>query len=567
LIDLARYHHRTTRGQPLSFRDRPYLIEPYADFPGLTEASVVKAPQTGWSELFIQLALERSGWKGRTVGYVLPTYTLRNRFVHTRIDPVLARVPAYRARLPGGLHPPGVGKDGRPQQKKPRQAGFRGASSLQTKAFGLGTILFLGANTPGDFVEFSADCMIIDELDLCQKGGHLALAYDRLRASPNPQIFRCGNPTIPSYGIEATYSKSDRRLWHHRCSRCNEWQPIDWFSQVVAQDDAGRWVLRDRQRRASGIVRPICRKCGRPFDRGTSPGCWVDEYQSIDRRGYRLSQLDVLSMPVRPLFREWLEAQGNTAALVAFYASVLGRAYEPAGRRVDRELIANAATGDPMQPGGGEEFEPLSVAMGVDVGSVLNFSVSIAKGRKRNGRFFGAVRSFDEIYRIAKRFHVKCLCIDSRPETRAAQQLRDRIHDDPDMECEVWLVQFHATDRAGKEAYGLRVDRKRGLLTVDRTQLLDATLDDLRASPPRRILPSDIGTVEHFAAQMRAPVRRLSDRGDRYVWDEGGQPDHYRLTDAYERVAADMLGRGGSYFVLDLDPEDDEDDEEDSSDW
>ena len=39
------------------------------------------------------------------------------------------------------------------------------------------------------FVEFSADTLIIDEYDQCDRD-NLAKGYDRLRASPNPKFFR-----------------------------------------------------------------------------------------------------------------------------------------------------------------------------------------------------------------------------------------------------------------------------------------------------------------------------------------------------------------------------------------
>lgn len=81
LLRMALVYHRNTRGQPLQFRDKPYLIELYTDITSLDDVVVRKAVQTGVSELCIQLALERAGWGGRIVAYVLPTYSIRDRFV------------------------------------------------------------------------------------------------------------------------------------------------------------------------------------------------------------------------------------------------------------------------------------------------------------------------------------------------------------------------------------------------------------------------------------------------------------------------------------------------------
>ena len=77
LFNLALNCHRNTRGQPLSFADKPYLVEMYTELPKLDGADIRKAVQTGLSELFIQLMFERSGWAGRISAYVLPTFTIR----------------------------------------------------------------------------------------------------------------------------------------------------------------------------------------------------------------------------------------------------------------------------------------------------------------------------------------------------------------------------------------------------------------------------------------------------------------------------------------------------------
>ena len=72
LLGIAMRHHRTTRGDPLSFKDKPYLIELYCDAPNIDGFDAMKAVQVGWSELLIQLALERTGWAGRICAHNCP---------------------------------------------------------------------------------------------------------------------------------------------------------------------------------------------------------------------------------------------------------------------------------------------------------------------------------------------------------------------------------------------------------------------------------------------------------------------------------------------------------------
>jgi len=528
LLGIAMRHHRTTRGEPLAFKDKPYLIELYCDAPKIEGFDAMKCVQVGWSELLVQLALERAGWGGRICAYVLPSFQLRDRFVQRRIHPLLEQVPAYTAKLAHG-----------------------DLGSVRHKRFGQGALLFLGSNTVNDFIEFSADTLVVDEYDRCVQE-NLAFARDRLRASQHPQLFRIGNPTLPREGVAGLYDVSDGRKWHHRCGHCGERQPLDWLVNVVTRNDAGRWELRDKNRSEDGLLRPVCRKCGNPFDRVPDGGQWVAERPDKHRRGYHISRLDVLSQDLRPLWREWVEAQGSGAKLVAFYASVLGLPYAPEGSAVTLDMLQRAACADPMDEGGDAKLAKEQVVAGIDVGSrALNVDICVVQHRQdderavRVGRWTGEVSTFDQLYDLLVRYKVNTAVVDARPETRAAQQLRDRCAETG--VCDVWLCQFHSTDRIGAQDYGIRHDYERKLVTVDRTQLLDATMEDCRVFPARRTWPEDVWRVQGWSDQMQAPKRVLNESGTRYVWSEGNLDDHYRFSDAYSRVALDLLSMQGEY--------------------
>jgi hypothetical protein len=551
LLRIAVLHHRNTRGLPLTFRDKPYLVEMYTDLPSCEDAVVRKAVQTGVSELCIQLALERAGWAGRIVAYVLPTYSIRDRFVQKRVDPLLQQVKAYRHRCPGGEQSPTAG-----------QAGRNRSGNLKMKQFGEGSMLFLGSNTPGDFVEFSADMLIIDEFDQCDPS-NLAKARDRLRASPYPQEVRLGNPSLPRVGISRLFDDSDARRWFHKCGRCGHRQPLDWFGSVVERDDDGEWVLRDRTRakhlqgmRASHAKpdldpRPVCRACKEPFSRVASGGLWVPQHPDRQVRGYTMSRLDVLSDSLWSLFLEWQKAQGDNDRMSAFYTSVLGIPFEFSGARVTHTMLGDAAVGAELDYLGGDQYAERIVTCGVDVGSVLNVTVTVveppAEGTEepvRRALWVGAMRTFDEVADVLRRYHVDLCCIDAGPETRMAQGLRDQFINEGG--CVVWLCRFHPTPRVGVQRSGMRLDYQSQVITVDRTAVFDATFDDLRNGT--RLFPSDVFTVLAWADQMRAPVRVLDENRGRIVWTKG--VDHYRLADVYDRVAYDLLEMGGSYEAM-----------------
>lgn len=546
LIGQAVLFHRNTRHGPMSFRANPSLVELYADFPNLDGADLCKATQTGASELFIQLLLEASGWRGRIAAMVLPTYVLRDRFVQQRVNPLLAGIPEYRERTGGLL---AVSRDAKEKRKK-------GAENLKVKRFGEGALLFLGSNSPGDFLEFSTDILVVDEFDHCDPE-NLAKARDRLRNSPYPQLFRIGNPEGGRDGIAAIYEAGDRRLFHWRCTCCGERQPIDWFANVVHRRDDGTWEPRDTTRFRTLLVspkgqdiRPVCRKCSRPFDRRPDGAAWVASYPGR-RRSYRMSRLDVITDRLWDLFiHEWLPAQGKRVKMKAFYRAVLGLPYEDSGAKLSHELLSSCSTGAENDFGGGDAYSEEVVVAGIDVGAVLNVVVDVIhlddKGRRyRRAAFIGTVVSFEAVRDILSRFHVEIAVIDARPETRKAQELRDwGLYEHGGIT--IWLCQFHPTDRVGTEDYGTRVDFEGQILTVDRTQLLDATFDEIASGS--RVFPLDSGSIPDFWEQMLAPVRKLDEKGVRFIWSEGGAPDHYRLADSYARIAADQAQNGGGFI-------------------
>ena len=532
LIGQALLHHRNTRGQPMSFLKFPYLPQMYAEMPE-QGADIRKAVQTGLSELFICLTLYQSAWLGKIVAYVLPTFSVRDRFVSGRVNKIMVLSEGYRQQMPNG-------KD---------------LGNNRLKRFGAGTMLFLGSNTATDFVEFSADTLIVDELDQCDPS-NLAKARDRIRASDDPKMYRLGNPTLPNRGICALFDKSDQRYWFTQCTCCGEWQNLDWFNNVITKDNDGNWVPRDTVARDAlkhtqpenlkYEIKPVCIKCSMPFERH-GRGEWVTMYRDRERAGYTMSRLDVLNESLTRLYTEWTLSQGDTNRLSTFYTSVLGMGFEFSGARITSDMLAKCSTGGENDFVGGDHLENNIVSMGVDVGSLINYCISIAKEDEngdliREAIYIGACRSFDDIKEMITRYHVNTCVIDAMPETRMAQGVRDwALYQGVD----VWLCRFHPNARVGNEAYSRKLNWETKEVKVDRTQIMDATFDEIVGG--RRVYPRDVVTVLGFHEQMKASVRVLDSEKSKITWSEGSQSDHYRFADVYDRIAFDLTQMTGSY--------------------
>ena len=553
IIGASRAYHANLRGQPMSFASRPFLLPLYAVLPRLDEFDICKGVQTGVSEFLIQLALHEAGWQDRIVSYVLPTIEQATRFASERIDSLLETVHEYKRRTPRG------GEEGR----------SFGAASTKRKAFGKrGSMLFLGSNSTSEFSEFSADTMIIDESDLGNQA-NIEMARDRLLASSAPRYIRISNPWMEGGGIDEAWQKGSRARWLHRCGRCGERQALSWTEHFVHRRDDGSWWPRDEERiGGGGDLRPVCQRCHRPFEREATGGVWMAEYPQR-RHTFQMSRLDILAEPARPqpirdMFAEWIRSQGSSVSLKRFHVSLLGWSYSAGGVRLTRDMLEAVCTEPPTDHLNEQYQRGDIVIMGVDVGALINVTISklvtTPEGKvRRAGRWIGAVRDFEQLDKLIEKYRVRVTAIDVGPETRKVKELIDRWRgatftsralsaegeegEEEEIEPQVWAVRFGPAQKFKHQTLGLTLEYNERLAVVNRTELLDETLEEFVSRS--RTLPVDADLTLHFFDQMKAPVRKITDAG-KAEWDEGSAPDHYRLADAYERVAAEIYANTGS---------------------
>lgn len=371
LLSMALTTHTNKREEGMSFIDLPYLPALYASILGEDDVTMMSAVQTGKSELLIIAMLYEAGWLSRHVAYALPTFSVRNRFVQRRIDPLLERIHDYRVR-----------------------AEYQGGNNLSSKQFGRGSMAFLSSETANDFLEFTCDTFIVDELDACDET-NVSKASDRMSAAPSPRIIYIANPQSTKGGIYTKFMLSDQRRWHYRCPHCGHYQHLDWFMHFVRRLDNGTWEPRDLERwrmmppnakvpqgtstaPPKDDLRPICVKCSQPFERRQSCYAWIAESPTASTVGYHMTHLDILYKSMRYTLSEWLKAQGDSQALARFWSSILGIPWVGDSNGLTTPMLQRCATGAPL------DFSPRRdayadevVLMGVDVGSMLHVTIDV----------------------------------------------------------------------------------------------------------------------------------------------------------------------------------------------
>jgi len=208
----ATNYHRNIRGDRMSFKDRWYLASLYRDFLKYHKFAVMKPVQHGLSELFIVGSFYEAAELGYVVMYVLPKYKGRDRFVNSRIDTVIRKVPAYARMVSEAA----------------------GTSRVSLKQFGRGQIVYVGSNVEEEFVEIPIDSAYVDERDRCNQR-NLLLLPDRYSASPYRFHREISTPTIEGRGIHGRIQTSTKGRWMIRCESCNYRFYPGFFEAVVKQ--------------------------------------------------------------------------------------------------------------------------------------------------------------------------------------------------------------------------------------------------------------------------------------------------------------------------------------------
>jgi hypothetical protein len=480
---------RTIRGRPFSFEGHEYLRELYEEHH--PHVVVEKAAQMGASEFAISKALHVClSRPGTCVIIFFPTDQDVRDFSKHRVSPALDDLRA------SGLLPE-------------RSGGRSATDNVGLREIGQSALYFRGMQSGIRMKSIPADMLVLDELDESPPE-FKPLARERLSHSPLKWVVELSTPTLPDYGIDVEFQRSDQRYWHVACG-CSDGVVLEHaFPECLA-------------RRADGSVHLVCPACGEgPLD--PCRGRWIAHEPSRgERRGYHLSQL--FSTAITP--REVLEEYEHTRNLAEFHNSKLGIPY--AGDRMPLVrtdllcLLGEHELGDPPDA---------PCTMGVDQGTRLHVVVASGPPARRRLLEVAVVDSFEAVGGLIERYRVQRCVIDGLPNQHSARSLAKafagRVH----------LAYYSEGKREEPE-----ITASRETVAVDRTEALDRMVATVKAGEvvlPRRLTPQ----VEEFIRQLCAIAKVLQEdeRTGRQVarYIRTG-PDHFAHALAYECLAADRL--------------------------
>jgi len=461
----------------------------------------MKSTQCGVSEWALIRAIAHTGLRGLSVFYVLPTDTVKNRYVQNRVDMSVKLTPFYKELLSVG--------------------GPDSPDSTLLKHFGRGALAFAGSNTPNPFTEFPADDLIIDEYDRCHHA-HVHMAEERLSASDFRGRVYISQPTTEGHGIALLMEKSTKSRWFIPHD-CGHWVTPDFFTHVVQQEGDKSWVIVDPEYRRGGSndIRLICDHCHKPIDR-FADGEWVDANQDSDMKGRQISKLFSSAVTLKEMVDNFNDGLSNDSKMQRFYNGDLGLPYTAAGAKIDTNMLR--ACIDQNHTMG--NTDPGPCVMGVDVGNVLHVRINrLLPDDRVLAVYVGSVNTEKDIAELWRRYNVKAGVIDAMPETRMSKRLAFRLR--TMFMCRYGNSLVEHIDAANK------------LMNVDRTSQMDAIKELVLTR--RLVLPRNILSVPEYAAHMCAPTRVYDEEKGRYFWTEGSLADHFFHAELYALLARRFL--------------------------
>jgi len=353
-----------------------------------------------------------------------------------------------------------------------------------------------------------------DEMDVAM----VKLSEARIDHSLVREELDLSTPSIPDYGIDKEYLKSDQRIWIITCKKCTGETCLEIeFPDIIGINKAGEYF---RQ----------CRHCGEEIH--PRDGRWIAQYpsKSKDYVGWWISQLNQVRKPLAKIMETFLDT-GPDADITEFYNSVLGMAHIEAENRLTRDEVYQLCSRDPMQL---RSDGPC--AMGVDVGKMLHVVVGFRKSQDTlKVIYVQRVQSFDEVHDIAKRYNVTCAVIDLYPETRTVREFQ---------EAEPYLVygcEYKENQPRGPiwtEPAGATENQKHRIVTINRTEICDTT-HNLVVIPGYCILPRRNAEMDEFVVEMCNTAKVLET-------DEITGKQVYR----YRKLDADHYRHAANYFWL-----------------
>lgn len=517
-IVFAEANLRNEAGKPLEFREEhAFQVQYMRDF--APQLCVIKSSQVGMTtdsiaktlylahlnepELWEKLFNRRKKTKGISIIYTMPTANDVSDFSAVRFKSMVSSSPLLVDMM----------------------GGKAGVDAVTRKKIGDSYIYFRGTTKEGQAISVPADIIVNDELDFSNPS-IVEMLDSRLTHSDLKWWWKFSTPSIPNYGIDAEYRKSNQYHFVIRCAHCNKRQEIIFPRNVKHKKIRGKRI------RFWG-----CIKCGKELER--SGGVWEARYPNRAYHGYMIP----------PTICPWIQPDDITKSKKryknekSFQNYALGRAFSTGADVLSRELMLDRMEiGRPHNP-----ILDTLIFMGVDQGDVQHYVISRMVENRREILKVGTTQSFDQIVELIKVWNVRTCIMDALPNKVPAMKMAK------DHYGKILLAFYKDFDEEFDVKESATV--KYGVI-LDRTNTLDASAASWREGESVILLgqagmekfyddpSSDNAFIQQMGNMTRDERENEKTGKRRAVWVSTG-PEHYRHADNYNYIAFQQALGGG----------------------
>lgn len=480
-------------GRPWSFKGHEYQIEPLS-CNALNQCSR-KGAQIGWSTIKMVRRIHGMihGYYPQGVLYFFPTKLDVTDFSKARFAPLISDNPVIEQHV-------------------------RDTDAANIKRVGEAFLYFRGLKSRSQAKSVPVDSIVFDEVDEMEPA-MVDLAVERISHSDLKELDFISTPTIPDYGIDLRWQRSDQRLWLIKCRKCGaytclekEFEDNGWENQRVLLWKGDR------------VIR-ACRKCGREIY--PVHGDWYVTYpsRSKDMVGWWISQLNSARVNPKDILLAFQDPKRNVTET---YNSKIGMPYVEAFNRLTIQQVLDLCSNH-----GIAQSDPGPCTMGVDQGKDLHVVVGKPTFPFSQIIYIDILKDWEDLDKLMTRFNVFRCVVDALPETRNARAFAERH------KGRVFL-NYYSEHQKGSYAW----NEEALTVSCNRTESLDASHREI--SECSILLPKECEITKQFAEHLHNVAKRLEEDEEtgskRYVYIKL-KADHFRHAFNYECMSRQCVSR------------------------
>lgn len=511
---------RILKGQPFSFKNRDYLLQPYRD--EYRNIIFMKGRQVEMSEYSMNWLLHKLHAHPYTVGmHAFPRSAQAQKFAKQRLQSAISDSAVINAWYDSHNS----------EQMMRKFVGEQTKSGLQPYNFYiLGGTWESRKDTVGDAARgISLDFIVYDERQDHPDDVETVVG-EGASHSEFKQTITLGTPKLPGIQFDQQWEASDKQYWHVTCEHCGYTAPLtlDNILDSGQYENEPDWYYG-------------CPHCRTPINRNNGKWLATNPQRKPEFRGYHISQLMVCWLTADEIIKK---KNSTSYSRRRFYNEVMGESYGGDDIPITIAMMEECGKNDYKL---GQLGDNERIYCGIDWGAksylwihnkhhrLIDLYIADNSDPREHPKAFAR--------HIAKyKKYVKKVVCDAGPDITRFYSLRDELKD-LGVTNEVYAC-YYATPPAKTD---VQWDDKKMIVTVGRSEAIECVIDEV--ADANLILPGydlenekvDLA-IEHFTNISAEKTENKS--GNSFIMYIATGPDHF----LHAKVYADIASGGAEYI-------------------